>query len=128
MTDWLKHQHKKRCERKRAYRKATLAEQDARRASQKSGDLIIAYQCYDCGWWHIGHADASQIAARQRVGKPLCVICNQPIAEARRKQARRSGNITMTCSWPCAKQFKRQRRAARTAGDGGPKGSSQQPC
>ncbi len=125
--NYLKKEHFKRCVGKRRYRTGELADAAAQRASERSGELIISYECYDCGRWHIGHADASQIAARKPV-KPLCVICQRPIPEQRRQQARRSGNLTTTCSQPCAKQLKRERKAPRPASsEDGSKGSPQQP-
>ena len=123
----LRKKHFIRCARKIRYRTGERADAAAQRASEKSGELIISYQCFDCGGWHIGHADASQIAARQPV-KPLCVICQQPIPDRRRELARRAGNFTTTCSLPCAKRLTNQRRkAARASRDAGSKGSPQPP-
>ena len=125
----LETQHKKRCAGKQFYRRADSADWAAQRASKRTGELIISYKCYDCTGWHIGHADATQIAARQPLVKPLCVMCQRPIPEERRKQARLSGNRTTTCSKHCAWRLKRQRhrQAARASRDGGSKGPMQPP-
>jgi hypothetical protein len=37
----------------------------ARRVTRRTGELLVAYRCYDCGHWHIGHADKAQKLARQ---------------------------------------------------------------
>lgn len=50
----------RRCEGNATYRNLTIAAENAQIASEKSGHLIIAYKCYDCGSFHIGHADKSQ--------------------------------------------------------------------
>jgi hypothetical protein len=74
----------------------------------KTGELIISYQCYDCGKWHIGHADLSQILARIPPNGPLCVICGQRIEATRIEKAERKGNIIQTCSKPCAQKLEQQ--------------------
>jgi hypothetical protein len=50
-----------RCKRKLTYSHA-LAVRVAERCSKQTGEWIIAYRCLDCGRWHIGHADRSQLA------------------------------------------------------------------
>ncbi len=69
----------KRCNRKLSYRSMVIAEKNARQASQKERRLIIAYQCFDCGSYHIGRADKSQKLARRGepriVSPPKCVFC-----------------------------------------------------
>ena len=105
MTKWLRKLHEKRCERKQAL-SADKADELAEKASRQTGALIISYKCYDCGKWHIGHADETQIAVRQkrrRPGWPRCAICNQRIPEARLMKAQRRGIPTRTCSKKCAK-------------------------
>ncbi len=58
------------------------AEQKAERASGRTGELIIAYECVDCGFYHIGHADLSQRLAREvRIAR--CRVCGSPIPEHR---------------------------------------------
>jgi hypothetical protein len=50
----------RRCDGKRSYRWMKQATKQAKLATERAGKLIIAYECYDCGAWHIGHADLSQ--------------------------------------------------------------------
>ena len=67
---WTNPATKIRCYGKCQYPSAKRAEKQALRASQRTGDLIIAYECFDCGYWHIGHADkAQQIAREQKANK-----------------------------------------------------------
>ena len=119
MTDWIQKHHENRCEGKQAYRKASLADEQAEKATHRAGELIISYQCYDCGKWHIGHADQSQILARVPTSKPTCVICKGLINEARLQQAEQNGTHTTTCSKTCARQQRsrrsRERRLAEQA-------------
>src|ERR1700727_313413 len=69
----------RRSNRKLSYRSMAIAEKNANRASQKEERLIIAYQCFDCGSFHIGRADNSQKLARHRetrtVLPPKCIFC-----------------------------------------------------
>jgi hypothetical protein len=73
----------RRCNRKAAYPSMSLAEQKAETASSRTGSLIIGYQCYDCGKFHIGHADESQRIARQEsIDTPApakCILCGSPM-------------------------------------------------
>ena len=105
-----------RCQRKRTYWNGTLADKAAQRASAKTGELIISYQCYECHRWHIGHADLSQILARIPPGRALCEVCGQPIDANRLDKAKKSGTLTTTCSKPCKRELdsrqKQQRRQA----------------
>lgn len=55
----------RRCHGKRRYRSFEQAPRAAEQRSNATGDLIISYQCPDCMFFHIGHADRSQILARQ---------------------------------------------------------------
>jgi hypothetical protein len=58
---------RRRCDGKAAYPRLETAEMAARRDSLRTGDYIIAYKCYDCGKWHIGHADLSQYIVRDEI-------------------------------------------------------------
>ncbi|WP_263367966.1 hypothetical protein [Edaphobacter bradus] len=62
---WTNPASQRRCHGKRRYPSITLAETAAEKASYKTGELILAYQCYDCLRFHIGHADASQKIVRK---------------------------------------------------------------
>jgi hypothetical protein len=55
-----------RCHGKKRYRSFEQATNAAERRSNATGDLIISYQCPDCSFFHIGHADRSQILARMQ--------------------------------------------------------------
>ena len=113
MTYWLRKQHNHRCEYKRAYKKAAWADEAARRASHKTGELIISYECVDCGWWHIGHADATQVALHDAILSRTCVMCGRRISRLRLESARRSGSTTETCSARCHHKLRRQRSEER---------------
>jgi hypothetical protein len=54
-----------RCHGKKRYQSFEQATRAAERRSKATGDLIISYQCPDCLFFHIGHADRTQILARQ---------------------------------------------------------------
>jgi len=103
---------------KQAYRRITIAEKVAARDSQRTGELIIAYQCFDCLRFHVGHADQSQQIARQHRGFSLpttCPHCGEPIPEERRQAARESGNLTVYCSKKCSRKGAKKARNARRA-------------
>ena len=112
-----------RCYGKQAYRRVKIAEDVARRDSERTGQLIIAYQCYDCGRFHVGHADLSQRIARQQFDRTclpaVCPHCGGPIPEERRRSAWESGNRNVYCSKRCqrkgAKRARRERRAVHAA-------------
>jgi len=57
--------HPWRCHGKKRYRSSEQATKAAEGRSKATGDLIISYQCPDCTFFHIGHADRSQILARR---------------------------------------------------------------
>jgi hypothetical protein len=71
----------RRCNSKAGYPNMTLAENRAAKATAKAGHLIIAYQCFDCGAFHIGRADESQNTVRQQEVKteslPKCILCGE---------------------------------------------------
>lgn len=54
----------RRCDEKAAYRTMGKAELMAAKRSLLLSELLIAYECCDCGRYHVGHADESQKAAR----------------------------------------------------------------
>lgn len=106
----------RRCYRKIAYSSWQKAEERAEKASLRTGDLIVAYQCYECGRFHIGHADRSQKIVREVAVSSLnsqCPRCNAQISDERRYQAAESGNSTVFCSPKCRKKFGEKRRRAR---------------
>jgi hypothetical protein len=111
----------RRCYRKIAYGSWRRAEEKAEKASLKTGDLIIAYECFDCGKFHIGHADLSQKIVREVAVSSVnsnCPRCNAPISDKRRYQAAESGNTTVYCSAKCQiKWGKEKRRAKKLASD-----------
>src|SRR5207302_8076086 len=105
IMDELRHQSILRCERKRAYRDPRLADKLAQRATRKAGQLVISYQCYECGMWHIGHADVAEVLARLSPGRPICEICGRIIEVTRLDKARRNGTRIPTCSKRCQLEF-----------------------
>ena len=64
----------RRCDGKSAY-SSKKAEKAARLASKRTGDLIVAYMCYHCGKWHIGHADKSQHIVRAETDRRGFLRC-----------------------------------------------------
>jgi hypothetical protein len=118
MSWWLKSHHA-RCEHKQGFEYPSVADRLAKEASQKTGELIISYRCFDCGLWHIGHADESQLRVRLPLDQALCVVCGSVIPEARLRKAKRYGTTTRTCKPGCTHQLKRKRRAEREAANAG---------
>ena len=95
---WINPDHSKRCEGKRAYRTMARAELEAERASKRTGELIIAYTCFDCRLFHIGHADLSQQLARvPHVDRP-CQHCDEVIPDSKQQKAKRFGSVALYCS------------------------------
>ena len=113
MSRWLKKHHYARCEHKQGFEYPSVADRLAKEASQKTGELIISYQCFDCGLWHIGHADESQRRVRVPLDQALCIVCGTVIPEARLRKAKRYGTTTRTCKPGCTHQLARKRRAER---------------
>ena len=111
----------RRCYRKIAYPSWRKAEKRAEKASIRTGDLIIAYECYDCGKFHIGHADLSQKIVREVSVSSVnshCPRCNAPISDKRRYQAAESGDTTVYCSAKCQDKWgKKKKRAKKPASD-----------
>ena len=123
-----------RCRGKRRYANWVIAEEWAEAASNRTGELIIAYKCYDCGRYHIGHADLAQRVVRSsaasldstpentRAPLPLsCPQCNEDIPDERRKAAECSGSPTVYCSQACKRRAadSRRPREAETSRSGG---------
>jgi hypothetical protein len=103
----------KRCDSKLAYRSLNLAAARAEQASNRTGELIIAYTCFDCGVFHIGHADLSQQLAHSVLLEPGCRQCGQTIPEAKKRQARAYSSKPIYCSTRCQKVAKKRRSAQR---------------
>jgi hypothetical protein len=51
-------------------RNITQAEIAAEKASFKTGQLILAYQCYDCSTFPIGHAESQRLSTLSRKWSP----------------------------------------------------------
>jgi hypothetical protein len=126
-SEWKNPTYYRRCQGKRCYRSMEQAEIEAERSSMSTGELIIAYECYDCGNIHIGHADLSQQIAFQQlaqqafsntayVGKP-CQHCGKAILEAKMQNGKRFETPALYCSNRCHKLAARSRREARLAED-----------
>ena len=112
----------RRCYGKWAYRKMTVGEKMAQQDSARTGELIIAYQCYDCLRFHVGHADQSQQIVRHQAERSdfslpaACPNCEGPIPEERRIAAWESGNPTVYCSKRCQKKCGKKALRTRRAG------------
>jgi len=72
-----------RCDKKAAYPSMKIAESKARESTKRASQLIIAYKCFDCSAFHIGHADSSQKLARIKKAKslPTCDLCGAIISK-----------------------------------------------
>ena len=125
-TNWIQKYAKARCGTKQAFRKPGKADEAAMKASLKAGELIVSYQCYDCGRWHIGHADETQILPRLPVVNPPCIICGKEISKRRRRGA---GASTQVCSSECGKKKRnrayKKRKATRQQQEEKSNGSQQ---
>lgn len=125
--EWKRNLTDGRCDTKHPFPFVKMAQKAARLASQRTGHLIIAYECIDCGLYHIGHADRSQIIVRQErplkePGPPKTIVlptscpqCGGPIPEQRRTAAERTGSSTVYCSRKCQGKGSRKARHARRA-------------
>jgi hypothetical protein len=49
------------CERKKPYPYRAQARNRAAQVSRETGELINAYECPNCGMWHIGHTDPPRV-------------------------------------------------------------------
>jgi hypothetical protein len=103
----------RRCDSKLAFRSLNQAAVQAERASSRTGELIIAYTCFDCGAFHIGHADLSQQLAHTAPVEPGCRECNLPIPEAKKRRARACSAKAIYCSDRCQRVAEKKRRVQR---------------
>jgi hypothetical protein len=120
----------RRCDSKAAYPNWKVAESVAQKISVRTGELLIAYQCFDCNRFHVGHADRCQIIVRQSASKPkkeaeraivlpeMCPHCGQRIPEGRRRAAENSRTPTVYCSRKCQQHGSRKARRAKREADG----------
>lgn len=70
----------------------------AEKQSNKTGELIIAYQCFDCSWFHIGHADESQKIIRKLPDLPsLPTTCPRVSSRSMRAGAKRRSELFSDC-------------------------------
>jgi hypothetical protein len=111
----------RRCYRKAAYSTWQKAQEKAKKASIRTGDFIVAYQCCECGKFHIGHEDQSQKRIREEqlaTVSTRCTRCGDPVDIARRHKAAESGATTVFCSRNCRERFgEKKGRAKRPASD-----------
>ena len=110
---WINPEHFKRCDGKQAYRTMKQAEIRAERASKSTGELIIAYTCFDCRMIHIGHADLSQQLARIPHVDRACQHCAAEIPESKKQKAERFRSVALYCSDQCQAKASADRRTAR---------------
>ncbi len=115
LAHWKNPAHFRRCESKRAYPSLGEAEVQAARASDRTGELILAYTCCDCGSAHIGHADLSQQLARVPHMDRPCLHCGGTIPEAKKLKAARLHAQALYCSDRCQGWASLKRRDARRA-------------
>ena len=112
-SSWLNPVSPRRCKRKRRYFSSTQAEVFASRASARTGELILAYECPECGKFHIGHADRAQLIVRGDRCAPACQQCGESIPLARREKATANTSDIVYCSDDCKRLARRQRRKSR---------------
>lgn len=105
----------RRCDPKQVYIRIKAAELAAKKASEETGDLIIAYQCPDCGRFHIGHADSSQRLARKAHMDRPCQQCGGMIPAYKKEKAARRRSTALYCSDGCQRRAAGARRQARKA-------------
>ena len=106
----------RRCDCKKVFRTIKQAERSARRLSMRLGDLLIAYHCYDCGKFHVGHADQSQWivqAAPANEVRVCCANCKGPISAERKEMVAACGGAETCCSSRCSAKWARKRRHAK---------------
>jgi NAD-dependent SIR2 family protein deacetylase len=114
MDDSLEKAHLARCEGKQGFRGPRIADRLAARASKKEGELIVSYKCVDCGLWHIGHADTTQIRAHGLMEAVFCVECGKNVPQ-NRYRILQNLKCEMTCSTACATRGSRRRLRHRRA-------------
>ncbi len=121
MANGLKRAHRSRCERKQGFAYVSVAVRVAREMSRKKGELFMAYECFDCGQWHIAHADNTQKALLPPLNEILslteemifCPECGAVITKKRLHQLKASQE-SPTCSKACSvKRSKRGQRGRR---------------
>jgi predicted RNA-binding Zn-ribbon protein involved in translation (DUF1610 family) len=110
---WQNPAHFSRCKGKRRYSSVAKAEVGAEQASGSTGELIIAYECPDCGRFHIGHADKAQLLARNNLSAPVCTHCGQGIPRSEEPEANKSRSDAVYCSETCRRAARKQRRETR---------------
>jgi predicted RNA-binding Zn-ribbon protein involved in translation (DUF1610 family) len=114
----------RRCDPKVAYPRNSTAERMAQRASRKTGQLIIAYECPDCGQFHIGHADDSQHFARRRHIDLPCQNCGDVIPAHKKEKAARWRGRALYCSDKCQTEAANARSRARKSAKVSPASSA----
>lgn len=113
MKDWRQRQQEQRCGDKKMYRDPEIADRKAANASRRTNELIVSYKCIDCGCWHIGHADYTDMIVRNDPPVMNCVECGEPIPAARLLEAQRSKITIKTCSPHCSLRGQRRRNRKR---------------
>ena len=100
----------RRCAGKTRFPNMARAERRAEALSIRTGDLILAYECADCGRFHVGHADLSQRLARAIHVDRNCLRCGKPIYETLQQKAKRWGSPSLYCSAGCRKAARKESR------------------
>lgn len=103
----------RRCEGKVAYPSMRLATRLAEKVSLRTGELIISYECVDCGRFHIGHADVSQKLARGIGSLKRCLQCGRSVYEPPSKRPDRPASPILYCSRDCRHRAAQRRRTER---------------
>jgi predicted RNA-binding Zn-ribbon protein involved in translation (DUF1610 family) len=107
---WQNPAYFSRCHGKKRYGSIVSAALVADKASTKTGELILAYECPDCGGAHIGHPEPTQLLLRNNQVFPTCLNCDKEIPLERRRRAARVAHDPRYCSEACRRAFNRRRR------------------
>lgn len=121
MSHWRNIWTASRCGRKLRYSEQR-AIKAAEEISLRSREHLIAYQCFDCGAWHVGHADGIQ---RKLLGQdwrslpkapkappyPVTGRCAAPDCGADIRGLMKMGTPMKYCSKACRRRAVRKRKS-----------------
>ena len=92
------------CLRKHRCHSQAEAAQRAEEASLLAGELITAYKCEYCTWWHVGHPIANASRPWLDDDIPRCSLCGAVIPAHRVERATKHNLPLLTCSSRCARR------------------------
>lgn len=102
-----------RCYGKIRYKQIEKATEVAERMSLQSGEILIAYRCPDCLYFHVGHADYTQLLVFD-LPAACCFRCKGPVTLAQKLRAMETWDgIHAYCSDKCEAQDRVRREGRR---------------